>query len=606
MTVPLKYVVPNLLEALQKAEHPTITTWNRLEGRPRKDDFSRALKAEVRDATWMLARQWQVGEFHAEDAGSPIFAKVQVRASSLTEYSAAGGPREPFPGNRPLETTVERRPIAWYEGEQPMHLDLRAQVGRQWGKLLAAAGLDAYTAAYRVKFPFAVPPHDETGERVRAHRRAWQQVAALAKRAIDGGALLDALAGGAASTLIPGVSAGDKVALDGLGDELAAWFAQQYDQPADDGAWKPEYLEYQFECRAPQAGKGVVLEAEQYASGHIDWYAFDRVATHALDGQGGESVSVTPFIPTPIAFEGMPDARWWALEDRKTDFGAIKPTTTDLAQLLLMEFGLVYANDWFTIPCRVPAGTLLRVEGLAVTTNFGERFWITPAGGGTEDNWHRWSMYTLASPGAEVASTDLLIPPISTRILDGAPLEEVELARDEVANMVWAVERTIPSITGAGRPGKDEARETRSYHERLIADTDPPPPDYAAAIWYLAMTTVPEHWIPFVPVHVPGSVREIQLQRGRIPRAIEGGPQPPPTVPPRTTLVRTGLDADESYFVHEEEVPRSGALLTRAFRRTRWIDGGAPVWIGHRKQTGRGGRGSGLAFDSIETRRDPK
>ena len=32
--------------------------------------FDRALRVEVRDALWMLTRQWQTGEFQGEDAGS--------------------------------------------------------------------------------------------------------------------------------------------------------------------------------------------------------------------------------------------------------------------------------------------------------------------------------------------------------------------------------------------------------------------------------------------------------------------------------------------------------------------------------------------------------
>ena len=36
---------------------PTITLWNRLEGQPRRTDFSRALRAEARDALWMLCKQ---------------------------------------------------------------------------------------------------------------------------------------------------------------------------------------------------------------------------------------------------------------------------------------------------------------------------------------------------------------------------------------------------------------------------------------------------------------------------------------------------------------------------------------------------------------------
>ena len=49
-----------------------MTTWNRLEGRPRTIELERALRAEVRDALWMLTKQWQMGEFRGSDAGSPI------------------------------------------------------------------------------------------------------------------------------------------------------------------------------------------------------------------------------------------------------------------------------------------------------------------------------------------------------------------------------------------------------------------------------------------------------------------------------------------------------------------------------------------------------
>jgi hypothetical protein len=616
MPVAAKFVVPDLLPALQAFEHPTITVWNRLEGRPRRDDFSRALKAEVRDAWWMLARQLQIGEFQAEDAGSPIFAKVRMRTSQVTKYQPAGGATEAFPAAIPMEAKAEQRIIRWRWNGQRMHLDLRAQLGRHWRKLLIAAGLATdYADKYMARWRITVPAQDASSDYVHAHRRGWQQYAALAGRAIDGGDLLDWLTsdpGHHASDGITLANGADAGKLDALGVELQGWFARQYLQPGAELAWKPEYLEYQFACSAPQAGDEVVLAAEEYAQGHVDWYTFDResrpgglgsVPGHAPGPAAApvENVTVTPFIPTPVAFEGMPDARWWALEDRKTDFGAVKPSTTDLAQLLLMEFGLVYSNDWFLIPFRVPAGTLARVEGLAVTNNFGERLWISAAGAGLEDNWHRWSMFEIAAPGTRLADTSLFIPPATSRTLDGDPVEEVEIARDEVANMVWAVERTIPSVTGAGRSGKDEARETRAYQERLVVATNPPPPAYTAPIAYLAMTSVPEHWIPFVPVHVPGSIREIQLQRSRMPRIIEGAPTPAPKVPPRTTLVRQGLDQapPQPYFVHEEEVPRAGALVTQAFRRTRWTGGEAPVWLGVRKQTGRGERGSGLAFDSI-------
>ncbi len=168
--------------------------------------------------------------------------------------------------------------------------------------------------------------------------------------------------------------------------------------------------------------------------------------------------------------------------------------------------------------------------------------------------------------------------------------------------MAWAIERTIPSVAGPGRSGKDEARETLQYQQQLIGP-GPAPEPYSASIAYLAMTTVPENWIPFMPVHIPGSVREIQLQRSRMLRILQGAPHPV-KVPPCTTLIRQGLDlappnAPLPYFLHEEEVPRAGATVTESFRRTRWSKGEAYVWLGVQKQTGRGERSSGLAFDTI-------
>jgi hypothetical protein len=85
-------------------------------------------------------------------------------------------------------------------------------------------------------------------------------------------------------------------------------------------------------------------------------------------------------------------------------------------------------------------------------------------------------------------------------------------------------------------------------------------------------------------------------------RLINGDPLPPEKIPPRTTLIRQGLEATPTklqYFIHEEEVPREGIVVKEQFRRTRWTNGEAYVWLGVLKQTGRGERSSKLAFDTI-------
>jgi hypothetical protein len=353
-----------------------------------------------------------------------------------------------------------------------------------------------------------------------------------------------------------------------------------------------------------------VLVADEYPGGHLDWYAFDDVdgalADPAQPGPADPRASYTrSFFPAPVTFDGMPNARWWKFEDSKVNLGHVRPATTDLAKLLLIDFALLYSNDWFLLPFKVPTGTLAKVRGLVVTNSFGERLWIDPAGAGEEDAWQRWRMFTLSSRDSSEADTSLLLAPSVPKIQEGASLEEVHLVRDEMANMVWGIETRVPLVTGGAKPGGEVAREVRAYHRALIAAAPAPPIDYVAPIYYRAMSSVPENWIPFVPAHVPGSNREIRLQRGSMLRILEGDPLDPQPVKPLTLTLRRGLDETPSlsYFVNEEEVPRAGTRVAKAFQRTRWRDGRVVVWLGYQRDTGRGEASSGLTFDDIPSTR---
>ena len=48
----------------------SITTFSRLEPQPRRGDVTVGAAAPVRDPLWLLARQWQVGEFAGQDGGT--------------------------------------------------------------------------------------------------------------------------------------------------------------------------------------------------------------------------------------------------------------------------------------------------------------------------------------------------------------------------------------------------------------------------------------------------------------------------------------------------------------------------------------------------------
>lgn len=615
-------IIRNLPEVLSgRVLFPTLTRYNRLESRPRTDNFNRALRAEVRDALWMLCKQWQMGEFAGDDAGSPVYAKLHAEGRQLSRYQPQGGTPQPFDPKAPLEATVERRAIPFSAGAQLLSLDLRLQMGRRWLKMIPASAAEPFKSGYPI---FRPDPAAKADAGICAHAETWQQFQAVAGRAMDGAKLyfhLKENPANLASDGIAGLSAGDKAAADETGPRYVAWFEKLYFVPQEEqgDAWQPERLEYQFSCAAPDGQGGEkVLAAEEYYHEHLDWYNFDwdknRQSLDATPANPEVSPSLSlekpyltrSFIPSPVRFNGMPDTRWWAFEDGKTNFGDIKLGTTDLAKLLLIEFGLVYANDWFLFPYTVPSGSILNIKGLAITNTFGERFWIQPSGRGADDSWQRWTMFSLNIKGArdEPADLTLLVLPTVPKIQESPPLEQVALIRDEMANMVWGIETAVPMPQGGSREGNIAAAEYHGYLQALLdqqnGTTPPVPKEWKAPFRYNIMTTVPENWIPFVPEHVPGSQRQIQLRRAAMPRYLENDPAPSfERVRPRTTLLREGLEAGKAYHIHEQEVPRAGVQVLQSFQRTRWNDGTVFTWLGARKRTGRGEGHSGLAFDQI-------
>jgi hypothetical protein len=221
----------------------------------------------------------------------------------------------------------------------------------------------------------------------------------------------------------------------------------------------------------------------------------------------------------------------------------------------------------------------------------------------------RWDLFSLSPRGTSPVDTTLgqhlLLPPTLADVAESDPVESVAFVRDELSNVAWAIERRVPDGLGGGRDGAEAGQGFRAALEQLL-----PPPAPAEdgegsppALRYVLGTTVPEHWIPFIPVHQPGGTREIRLQRGSMPRFVGGKAQ---RVRPVTAILRQGLRRDDSqatpYFLNEEEIPRSGAVIETTFQRARWLDGTTVIWQGRRRRPGAREGGSGLRFDVIEPR----
>jgi hypothetical protein len=325
----------------------------------------------------------------------------------------------------------------------------------------------------------------------------------------------------------------------------------------------------------------------------LDWYSFDAVSGGTLGAEPTDPTTVgkepitRSVIPTSVTFPGMPASRYWEFEDANIDFGGIIAGEQQLAHLLLIEFGLVSGDDWFVIPVVLPVGTLCSTDKLVVSDTFGGTPTVIKSARTVEEgdpNRHPgplpWDLFHLSSnktPGIATPGSDaLFLPPTLGKSLQGKAIEEVLFMRDEMANMVWAVERTIES------PLSRPLSQSEAYF-RSRAEKSPPSggPEAALTRLYRLASKVPPHWIPMLPVPMKTDrADQLGLKAGS----------------PAKGRVMRELGATPLYG---EEVPREGVRVMRAYQYARWTGGETYLWVGRRNEVGRGEGSSGLVFDQL-------
>ena len=197
------------------------------------------------------------------------------------------------------------------------------------------------------------------------------------------------------------------------------------------------------------------------------------------------AVATLTMLPTQATFNGMPNTRWWAFEDGRTNFGDMKPDTTDLAKLLLIEFGSSMPTIGFS--CRYGAGRSARERPRHGGHQRLRRAHLDRGGGrGDDDDWQRWAMFLLSikGQGHEPADLSLVIPPAAQKVIEGRPLEDHARARRNGQHGLGGRE-TIPLPSGEPKHGREAADETRPFFvreaERRLGGPPPPPPPAAGA-----------------------------------------------------------------------------------------------------------------------------
>ena len=556
-------------------------------------DLLEGLEARMADPLWLLARQWQTGEFKGDDAANPLLMQVEASSVRLQQLVLPGGHAVDLAEqDTPLEPLVEREPVRSGPAAPRVTTDLGRLLVRA---LRRAQATGPFLTELRSRFPVALPPDDGLDP---AGRRRLEL---LARASVDGVQLESAMA--ADPALLTGIL--DQIAAPApartrIGQVVADWrrmATEVFSEPDAFTTWDPQRLEYRFELLGTGvAGDQVRLTTgDGYAGGRLDWFSFDRA-----EAVGDDSPAVTPVVrraevlPAPLRFPGMPAGRFWELEEGSVYFGGIETAPEDLARVVVAGYGTVYGRDWFMLPIRVPVGTLTEIAELTVLDDFGGVTQVPAAAvvdGGAPTRGFKFFELSGDPNPLHGRAPLLFLPPTVETTDAGRPLEDVAFLRDEMANLAWAVESRVESVTGravdvAARGGSPPASTAVAAGE-------------ADDRWRFVLSTpVPAHWVPLIPVRLTEAAGSgatdgtIMFQRGRLP--VSGDPGQTRGARGRILVPQHRL------LIHEEEIPRSGIRVVRRYQSARDAAGRLHTWVGRRKGAGRGEGDSGLRFDVLE------
>jgi len=373
------------------------------------------------------------------------------------------------------------------------------------------------------------------------------------------------------------------------------------DDSSEAKGWEPRHLEYSFSIKKDDTE----LIAEEYDGHQLDWYNFNIIRK----GNITEAEQQFAVKPSHVSYHGMPSARWWAFEDRQIDVGDINRPYLNFLTMTLMEFALIYSNDWYIIPVKHQVGHIRKIERLLVMDSFGVTTEVFPVIDTTPEK-QGWEVFTLNPHRSTNELSDgrfFYLPNNLYHALESEPIEKVSLFRDEMANLVWAIEHTYQNQNKERVNRHDEDQEAerklappKPNHywdtdpqeqklvekEQVIGEGEPGKRFIGPVALYQPMSYLPLHWIPYIPRQL-NSEGQFILRRARTQKDVSDGPQ------------YKGRLIAESKHIFEEEVPRSGIMLSRVIQLACDGDRRRYVWRSRKKRPDTRRKSSGLRFDYL-------
>ena len=343
-------------------------SWLRVEGAARDPELTEGLAARVADPLWFLARQWQVGEFHGEDASSPILVTATIAHTPLTAFAPGRGDGKEdaldrADADRPLEVLVE---------QESTEDDIRLPLEQGWVLLHslveAGARVRSSTAGGALSRPRC--------RRIASRSARTGSMGILARRSIDGAALAAELR--ADPNALPdlfdriGVSRDRRTAISRI---FTGWLNGVQDAvrtPSTSSCWREKSLEYQFRVSAPLGESEMRSTLPSIAEGRSTGTTSDgrrgeaarrrRKAQPQDDHAAADAAALPRDARAPFSQISRTIRSHWAISRRHPmtscapSWGLSPPFTTTIGSR-----------------CRVlPSGSIARIERIVVHDDYGK------------------------------------------------------------------------------------------------------------------------------------------------------------------------------------------------------------------------------------------
>ena len=438
------YIPPNRLR-------PRFRNWLRLEGNNRLEDFRASYSLPTADPLWMLGRQWQMGEFEAEDNGTPLYATVELKTAPITKLRFDGEEMELSPTSC-LEAEVERMamPLNWRD---------RIRIGKHFARLMGSEfSVSDFDTRYQTQNPgqesllLEGPKPDDPA--VDKETKAYVKLILSGTNSLlDGSKLVTAIRN---ENRLPNVG-------DGVLTQFQEWYASIYGSWEEDSskAWKGEQLRYEFALSTlddTTDQEELVLKAPDYQSGSLDWYSFDEAeipeASHSEEVEIAQAQrNAIRYEVENISLNALPKKRLYEFEDSRINLTQSAAGRTDLLYLFLAEFAMVYSADWFSFKLPLSPSSIAQIDSITVVDGFGISTKITQSSKvwkpfEEQDPKEAWDAFKIRkkTPGKEFdelfgnkkVHNFLFLPPISGKAQVSEAIEKVVFQRNQVDNTVKA------------------------------------------------------------------------------------------------------------------------------------------------------------------------